>query len=135
MFAWTPILGPSKVVAVESDLYKIEYFYSPWKSRTISQDKDLSPYELIHKTRVYVKLEDVWKTGLVSAVYRSRTRYGGTEEMIEFLRRTPLRMHEQFVFRRCLDAHDDPTLSLATYGVENEPWHERRHRFLSNLVE
>jgi len=59
MFAWTPILGPSKVVAVESDLYKIEYFYSPWKSRTISQDKDLSPYELIHKTRVYVKLEDV----------------------------------------------------------------------------
>jgi ATP-dependent helicase HepA len=134
-FVWIPNLGPGKIIAVEPNRYKVEYFYSPWKRRTISQDTEFVPYELSPKTRVYIELDGGWKTGQVNAVYRSRTKFGGNEYGIEFLRRPPLRIHEKFVFCRCLDAHDDPTLSLATQGVENQPWHERRHRFTVNLIE
>jgi ATP-dependent helicase HepA len=134
-FVWLPTLGPGKVVTVDGNRYKIEYFYSPWKKQTISQSAPVDAYELTPKTRVYVDLEDGWKAGQVKTVYRSRTSGGDTEYEIEFLHRAPMRLSERYVFCRCLDAHDDPTLSLATRGVENQYWHERRHRFTASLLE
>lgn len=134
-FVWLPALGAGKVVAVEAGRYKIEYFYSPWKKQTISQGAPVDIYELTPKTRVYVELEDGWKAGQVKTVYRSRTQGGSNEYEIEFLHRQPLRLQERYIFCRGLVAHDDPTLSLATRGVENQYWHERRHRFTASLIE
>ena len=134
-FVWLTTLGPGKVVAVEANRYKIEYFYSPWRRQTISQSTPVVAYELTPKTRVYVDLEDGWKAGQVKAVYRSRTQGGGNEYEIDFLHQPSVRLPERYLFCRCLDAHDDPTLSLATRGVENQYWHERRHRFTASLIE
>lgn len=133
---WLPMLGPGKVVAAEMNRYKVEVFYSPWKRQKISQNaENVKAYDLPVKTRVYVELDEGWQAGQVKAMYRSRTYGGGNEYDIEFLHRPPIRLHERYVFCRPLVAHDDPTLSLATRGVENQYWHERRHRFTANLLE
>lgn len=136
-FVWLPRFGPGKVVAVETNRYKVEFFYSPWKKQTVFQNvPNLSAHDLPAKTRVYVELDDGWQAGQVKAVHRSRAYGGGNEYDIEFLHRPPLLRHpERYVFCRCLDAHDDPTLSLATRGVENQYWHERRHRFTASVLE
>lgn len=135
-FVWHPKFGPGKVVAVEMNRYKVEFFYSPWKKQKISQSADhVKAFDLPVKTRVYVDLDEGWQAGQVKAMYRSRTPGGGNEYDIEFLHRPLMRLHERYVFCRCLDAHDDPTLNLATRGVENQYWHERRHRFTANLLE
>lgn len=136
-FVLLPRFGPGKVVAVEANRYKIEFFYSPWKTQAVFQSfPNLSAHELPVKTRVYVELDDGWQAGQVKAVYRSRIYGGGNEYDIEFLHRPPLLRHQEcYVFCRCFDAHDDPTLSLATRGVENQYWHERRHRFTASVLE
>lgn len=134
-FVWYANLGPGKVVSADGDRYRVEYFYSPTRKQTIFQsNQQVLAYELPPKTRVYVELDDGWKAGQVKAAYRSRTN-GAYEYEIEFLHRSAMRVPERDVYCRCLDAHDDPTLSLATRGVENQYWHERRHRFTASVLE
>ena len=128
--------GPGKVVSVESNRYKVEFFYSPWKKQTISQnEQNVAAYDLPLKTRVYVNLDDGWKAGQIKAIHRVRTFGGGNEYDVDFLHRPSLRLHERYVFCRCWDGYDDPTLSLAARGVENQYWHERRHHFIASLLE
>lgn len=129
-------LGPGKVVAAESNRYKVEFFYSPWRKQTISQNaQSIAAYDLPPKTRVYVDLDDGWQAGQIKGMHRVRSHGGGNEYDIEFLHRPSLRLHERYVFCRCWDGYDDPTLSLAARGVENQYWHERRHSFTSSLLE
>lgn len=135
-FVWLPNLGAGKVVAVDASRYKVEAFYSPWKTQKISLNaENVKAYDLPVKTRVYIELDEGWQAGQVKTMYRSRTYGGGNEYEIEFLHRPPVRLHERYVVSRVLVAHDDPTISLATRGVENQYWHERRHRFIANLLE
>lgn len=135
-FVRLPMLGPGKVVAVDGERYKVEHFYSPWKSQTISQSAHgINAYDLPLKTRVYVHLEDGWKAGQIKAMHRGRTPGSGHEYDVEFLHRPSMRLNEKYVFSRCWDGYDDPTLSLAARGVENQYWHDRRHRFTASLLE
>jgi ATP-dependent helicase HepA len=121
---------------VEGERYKIEHFYSPWKKQTVSQNAyGITAYDLPMKTRVYVCLEDGWKAGQITAMYRTRTYGGGNEYDVNFNHRPSIRLNEKYVFSRCWDGYDDPTLSLAARGVENQYWHERRHRFTASLLE
>lgn len=135
-FVSHPALGPGKVVTVDVNRYRVEFFYSPWKKQLTWLNAHLvKACDLPLKTRVYIQHEDGWKAGQIKAMHRARIYESGNEYEIQFLHGPTIRLHERHVFSRCWDAHDDPTLSLATRAVENQYWHERRHRFTASMLD
>ena len=126
--------GPAKVVALEGNRYKIEYFISPWnrKQIVVSLNSAFKPFRLYVQTRVYVEVSGRWKIGRV--VLAHDVDDGGYEYDVQFPNNQYQRYSERDLNCRCWLAHDDPTSALALGGVETQYWHEHRQRFAATLL-
>lgn len=125
--------GPAKVLSVEGDQYKVEYFISPWNRKTvITKLGKTAPLRLFEQTRVYSEHNGRWRVGRVVMVHQRSDR--GYDYDVQFPNKKVIRLSEEELYCRCWMAHDDPTATLALGGMETQYLHEHRQRFSASLL-
>lgn len=126
-------IGPARVAEVTRSGYKIECFISPWKSEIFDVARNNVRYlKLPLQTRVYVKIDGMWKMGRV--VLEHERSDGRHSYDIQFPNSHESRHDEEDVYCRCWFPPDDPTTTLATGGMETQFWHDRRQGFAETLL-
>lgn len=125
--------GPAKVIAAEENKYRIEYFLSPWNRKSIVTSLGKAePLRLYAQTRVYVESDGRWRMGRIDLAHQRED--GGYDYDVQFPNKQVRRFPEKELFCRCWLAHDDPTATLASGGMETQYWHEHRQRFSATLL-
>lgn len=125
--------GPAKIIAVEGDQCKVEYFISPWNRKAVVKNLgNAALLRLYEQTRVYVERDGLWQMGRITLAHSRDDN--GYDYDVQFPNKVLRRFPEEEIYCRCWLPHDDPTTTLALGGMETQFWHERRQRFTRTLM-